>query len=560
MKIDDAQLAQLLAELDFLPKADLARAQSIAAEQKVSLYDTLVALDLISDDNLGRLIASTYNIPYIPLSEVSPKEDIFRLTPEKTAKKYHTITFDVENNDLKIATSEPGRKDLFAALAKKAGLSGYKLYYATDHGLAEAFRLYKKDLQTAFNELLATKGELPITQIIDTLIEYGYSSKASDIHIEPSTAETVVRFRIDGVLHDVIELPKAIHNQIITKIKVMSRLPTDDHMSALDGKTKAEVEGDSLDIRVSIIPLTSGEKAVMRLLSERNRQFGLSDLGMNETDLEKVRNAFKKPYGMILPTGPTGAGKTTTMYAILKIINTREKNISTIEDPVEYAIDGINQIQVNAKANLTFASGLRSILRQDPDSIYIGEIRDEETAGIAINSALTGHLVMSTMHTNNAATALPRFIDMNIEPFLIASTINVIIGQRLVRKICGSCKVSVELTRTKTGWSGKDVTESQLAALSTPVLKEYFANKNTIRLYHGKGCSVCHSTGYQGRIGVFEVLEISPKIQRLIIERADSAAIMKQAVSEGMTTMQMDGLNKFAQGITTIEEVLRVTQ
>ncbi|MBI4033244.1 MAG: type II/IV secretion system protein, partial [Candidatus Blackburnbacteria bacterium] len=305
---------------------------------------------------------------------------------------------------------------------------------------------------------------------------------------------------------------------------------------------------ENLDIRVSIVPIVEGEKAVLRLLSSRSRQFSLQDLGMSDKDLAKVRKGFSKPYGMLLSTGPTGSGKTTTIYAVLKIINTREKNIATIEDPVEYDIEGINQIQVNPKTNLTFANGLRSILRQDPDIIFVGEIRDEETASIAINSAMTGHLVLSTAHTNDAATALPRLIDMNIEPFLIASTVNTIIGQRLVRKVCDKCKISQTTTSEELA---KHVPEE--------IVTKYFGKKKEVRVYRGKGCPICHSTGYIGRIGVFEVLEVSEAIRHLITERANADVIRQKAQEEGMTTMIDDGFDKVEGGITTVEEVLRAT-
>ena len=267
------------------------------------------------------------------------------------------------------------------------------------------------------------------------------------MHNEPSDNDTKVRFRIDGILHDIIDLPKNIHELVITRIKIMAKLRTDEHRSAQDGKIRTDVRDEKIDIRVSIVPIVEGEKTVLRLLSAKNRQFSLEDLGMSADDLVKVKNEYSKPYGMILSTGPTGSGKTTTLYAIMKILNRREVNISTIEDPVEYDMEDVNQIQVDAKTNLTFANGLRSILRQDPDIIMVGEIRDEETANIAINSAMTGHLVLSTLHTNDAPTTLPRFLEMNIEPFLISSTVNLVIAQRLVRRICTNCVVSETVTK-----------------------------------------------------------------------------------------------------------------
>ena len=312
---------------------------------------------------------------------------------------------------------------------------------------------------------------------------------------------------------------------------------------------RLSLEEENLDIRVSIIPITEGEKAVLRLLSSRSREYTLADLGMSEKDLQKVTAAYNKSYGMILSTGPTGSGKTTSIYAILKILNTREGNITTIEDPVEYRIKGANQVQVNPKTNLTFANGLRSILRQDPNIIFVGEIRDSETAGIAVNAALTGHLVLSTLHTNDAATAIPRLTDMKVEPFLVASTVNIIIAQRLVRKICDMCKTTQTTTQ-------QELTKH----LPADIVKKHFGDQNELTLYKGKGCKICHNTGYTGRVGVFEVLEVGKEIRRLITERNDSDIINKAAIEEGMTSMLDDGLDKVQKGVTTVEEVIRVTK
>jgi type II secretory ATPase GspE/PulE/Tfp pilus assembly ATPase PilB-like protein len=335
-----------------------------------------------------------------------------------------------------------------------------------------------------------------------------------------------------------------LHDQIITRIKVLARLRTDEHLSAQDGKMQLKLEAEELDIRVSIVPVVDGEKAVLRLLSEKSRQFSLSDLGMEEKDLEKVKNGFSKPYGMVLSTGPTGSGKTTTMYAILKILNTRERNISTIEDPVEYEMEGVNQIQVNPKTNLTFADGLRSILRQDPDTIFVGEIRDKETAGIAINSAMTGHMVLSTLHTNDAATALPRLIDMDIEPFLVSSTVNVIIAQRLVRKLCTRCIESYTIT--------PDLVERLRTIIGDTEISQTF--------YRSHGCEECGMRGYKGRIGIFEILEISEEMRGLIIKHGSTDEIIRMGVANGMTPLIRDGLNKASGGLTSLEEVLRVVR
>lgn len=556
----DEQLYTTLHDNNYVEEAVLKQAQALAIEQKVSLYEALLQKDAIADENLGIVLADLYKIPFIRLNKVAIAKDVLHLIPEVVAKKQGIIAFERDANGIKVAVSRPENKDTVAMLAKKTG-EKVTVYFATLHDANEAFRLYQKDLQQSFDILLheqigvAQKGsvsqqrDVPISKIVDLLIAYAYNNKASDIHIEPQGNQTLVRFRIDGILHDVLDLPKPLHDQVITRIKVLSKLRTDEHLSAQDGKLQETLPEETLDIRVSIVPIVSGEKVVMRLLSSKSRGYSLQDLGLDEKGLQIVQKGFVKPYGMILSTGPTGSGKSTTIYAILKIINTRDRNIATIEDPVEYDIAGINQIQVNAKTNLTFAAGLRAILRQDPDVIFVGEIRDEETASIAVNSAMTGHLVLSTLHTNNASTALPRFIDMQIEPFLVASTINVIIAQRLVRKICESCRVSETLDP-----------EKLKKFFSDAIISKYFTPDKVSRIYTGKGCAVCHGTGYVGRIGIFEVLEVSESIKELITAKASADVIENKAIAEGMTTMFENGIQKIYRGVTTIEEVIRVTK
>lgn len=562
MEISNRKLYDLLTAIEYIPSADLRKAADTAALEHTSLYEYLIAHDLITDKDIGRLIADSIGLPFIALGELNIPERVLKITPQSIARRYKVVTYGLGEKGLQIAAADAEQGELFSMLAKKAGVNSYRVYYATDKDLDNALQLYKKRLQD-FSASLATshqeKAEVPIAKIVDTLIEYAYDAKTSDIHIEPARTATRIRFRIDGVLHDVMDLPKSYHPQLVARIKVLSRLRTDEHLSAQDGRMHANLKQESLDIRVSIVPIVTGEKVVMRLLTSHSRHFSLTDLGMSAADLVKAKKGYSRPYGMVLTTGPTGSGKTTSIYAILKIINTREKNIATIEDPVEYEIDGINQIQTNAKTNLTFANGLRSILRQDPNIIYVGEIRDEETASIAINSATTGHLVFSTLHTNDAATTLPRLIDMQAEPFLVASTVNTIIAQRLIRKICERCKVSIEMTRKKGEWSGDLKTAGQLRSLNEALVDKHFGKTGTIRLYQGKGCAVCHETGYNGRVGIFEVLEVTPAIQKLIVQKASSDDIIEQAKSEGMSTMLDDGLTKVRAGVTSIEEVARAT-
>jgi len=414
---------------------------------------------------------------------------------------------------------------------------------------------YATNAVKSFSDILASatrnnpSGEAPIIEIVDAIIKNGYENKASDIHIEPYEHTSLVRFRIDGILHDIVRLPDPLHDQIVTRVKVMCKMRTDEHQAAQDGKINFILEREKLDIRVSVVPIEEGEKVVMRLLSERSRQYTLADLGFSVDDFKKLEQAIRKPYGMILVTGPTGSGKTTSLYAILKQLNNRAINIMTIEDPVEYDIIGVNQIQVNAKTNLTFAAGLKSIVRQDPDIILVGEIRDEETAGIAVNSAMTGHLVLSTLHANDAATTFPRLFDFHVEPFLIASTVNIIIAQRLVRRICMQCRMSIEVE--------KNVIED---ALPPALFQKYFQRKEKIRIYKGKGCPVCHGTGYEGRLGIFEVMLIGESVRKAILAKKDSPEIQKIAMESGMTTMMDDGIRKVVEGLTTVDEILRVTK
>lgn len=556
---DNQSLYNALEELQVIPKNQLSLAFEESKKQNIPLEDILLEKDLISDENLGKTISDLINVPLVRLGDITIPQDILHLIPESLAKKQKVIVFGKNDKGLHIATFDPSNIQIKDFLEKKFGIP-IIVYFATKQDINNALFMYQKDLTATFNEIIKehvreTNGlqnnqlDPPIIKIVNTILTYAYQNRASDVHIEPLKESVIVRFRIDGILHDILSLPLELESPIVTRVKVLSNLRTDEHNVAQDGKLQFNLDEENVDVRVSIVPITNGEKIVMRLLSERSRQFSLLDLGLSPIDLEKVKKAYTKPFGMVLATGPTGSGKTTSVYAILKLLNDRNVNIMTIEDPVEYNIEGVNHIQVNPKTNLTFASGLRSIVRQDPDIILVGEIRDNETADIAINSAMTGHIVLSTVHTNDAATTIPRLLDMEIEPFLIASTINIIIAQRLVRKIHSRCRVSIE------------VGIKELAQyINASLLKKIFGNTRTIRLYKGKGCSLDHGVGYEGRVGIFETLQIDEEIRKAILERADANTIQSIAVKKGMTTMLEDGLNKVKQGITTIEEILRVTK
>ena len=553
---DPDKLFQTLSELSVIDPVQLADTYKESKARAVPFHKLLLDNELLADENLGQILAEFFGVPFVKLSQVAIPHEVLTTLPQVYAKNQQVIVFKIDKAGLHIATTNPTNQTTLSFIVKKTGMP-VNVYFTTEREIEGALLLYAKNVTEAFEDIIkenvekvkgTTKSDPPIIKIVDTILSYAHHNKASDIHIEPTEVFLLVRFRIDGILHDIVELPKNLHEQIVTRIKVLARLRTDEHLAAQDGKIHYAIEDETVDVRVSIVPITDGEKVVMRILSERSRQLSLTDLGFGQHDLEKVKEAYDKPYGMLMATGPTGSGKTTTMYAILKLLNKRDVNIMTIEDPVEYDIEHINQIQVNAKTNLTFSAGLRSIVRQDPDIILVGEIRDEETASIAINAAMTGHLVLSTLHTNDSATAIPRLMDMKIEPFLVGSTVNVVVAQRLIRKICLSCRTSVDLSRTKMEKEhGKEV------------LAKLFDKQTTIRVYEGKGCDVCHQTGYTGRVGIFEVLVINDAIRQAIVKRENSSVIRDIAVKQGMTTMLDDGIQKVKEGLTTIDEVMRST-
>ena len=401
-------------------------------------------------------------------------------------------------------------------------------------------------IPSSMTEILTRPGPVSIIELIETCIDEAHQLRASDIHISPDETDVTVRLRIDGVLQSRCTFSKAIVQEVISRIKVLSNLRIDEHQAAQDGRFRITTrDGSIIDVRVSITPTYYGENAVLRLLADHSSQFSLEMLGFSEKDRTKIETAITQPHGMILATGPTGSGKTTTLYTMIKMLNRREVSIITVEDPIEYAIAGITQIQINPRTNLTFAAGLRSILRQDPNIIMVGEIRDGETAAIAVNTALTGHLLLSTLHTNDSATTLPRLLDMGIDAYLVASTVNVAIAQRLVRKICDKCKTPYELTK------------AEQTNLQRSLPERLRHSKFPSTFYGGAGCAACEHTGYTGRVGIYEVLEVSPRVREAILNRAPSTVLKQIAIEEGMTTMLEDGLLKAVSGHTTLTEVLR---
>ncbi len=545
----------LLAEKEF------SRALAMAGEQGKPVEAVLVEDGTLSNEQAGRLVADAYGVSFVNMKRLQVAPEAAMLIPDVLMRKHGMLAYAWKDGRLEVAMTDPSNIEIVGFLEKKTGVP-IDIGYTTPGLLEEALETFSENLITKIVALsdsfeqLSKAGKIKeesegqeglVVSYTDLLLQYGYTNRASDVHIEPQEKASVVRYRIDGLLQDVAKMPKPLHDLVVARIKILSNLRTDEHFGAQDGKLRAVIEGQKVDVRVSIVPITGGEKIVMRILSDKGRAFSLDTLGFAPSDLARVHKAAECPYGMILATGPTGSGKTTSMYAVLKILNKRDVNIQTIEDPVEFDIEGVNQIQVNARTGLTFAAGLRSIVHQDPDVIMVGEIRDQETASIAVNSAMTGHLVLSTLHTNDAATTLPRLLDMGVEPFLVASSVNVIIAQRLVRRICGVCITSLEMSLAKLKTS-----------IPAPLYKKYFGTKKSIRTYHGKGCTVCQHTGFHGRVGIFEVMEVTDSIRELITRRADAGVMKAKALTEGMTSMFEDGLRKLVDGVTTIEEVLRV--
>lgn len=525
------------------------------------LEESLLARGILKDDDLGQILASHYDVPFIQLARTELHPEVVGLLPEVFAREQQVLVVSNTGTKVRIATTDPNRPNLKAVLEKRFR-QGVDFSYATVRDLRQHYYLYQADPEARLKGIIDQEKPVEggmdtrVTDLVDAMMDIAYQRRVSDIHLDPEEDYLLLRFREDGILHDVMRLPPELHENIVTRIKVMSRLATDEHRKAQDGKISYTTPwGNPVEIRVSIVPTTHQEKVVMRLLTDQTQAFSLPELGFSTRDYAQVVEAAHKPWGMILVTGPTGSGKTTTLYAVLQLLNEREVNITTIEDPVEVDLDGVAQIQVNEKAGLTFAKGLRSIVRQDPDVIMVGEIRDPDTASIAVDAAMTGHLVLSTLHTNDAATAFVRLMDLEVKEFLIASTVNLVIAQRLVRKICMNCIQSSKFDEAHKALLDR-APEVEALMLKTAGKK---ATKD-LQLYVGKGCKVCHGTGYHGRIGIFETLEVTEEIRNAFMAKMNSDQIGEIARGQGMTTMVEDGLQKVLVGQTTIEEVLRVSQ
>lgn len=571
METLEEALKKLLIEKKILSESKVTLLAKQAKSEGKTFSDYLFEKEIVSDTDLGKMVATLMGVPFIKLSEVNIVESLLKIVPFAVASHQLIMPFNQTPGQIHLAMYKPDNREMISFLEQKTGLKVVP-YFATKKDIKSSLKIYSSDINKKFNGLLKSVLADPskieslqdASKILDTVILFAYQNNASDIHIEPQKVGLMVRYRIDGILHTITELPHAVDELVISRIKVLANLRTDEHRAPQDGRFKIDLDGNEITLRVSILPVYEGEKVVMRLLSSQKQELNLDILGYTDKNLAIIKSNIAKTHGMLLVTGPTGSGKTTTLYSILKLLNSSEVNISTIEDPIEYRLDGTNQIQVNQKTNLTFANGLRSILRQDPDIVMVGEIRDEETASIAINAALTGHLVLATLHTNDAATTLPRLLEMGVEGFLIAATTNAVVAQRLVREICVHCKEEYKISR-------KVLEDMNTIARIKQNIVEVFdreiqnnpelgAKKTSDEfiLTKGKGCDHCENTGFNGRLAIAEVIDISTGIKEVILNNGNATQIADLARKEGMVSMFEDGMIKVLKGLTTIEEILRV--
>ena len=538
-----------------------------SASQGVSSASILELINIIDEKRLAQEKAKLVGVPFISLSTTSFAPQALSLVPKAVVERFSLIPFlyDEKTRTLSIAMSNPVDLEALQFVAQKTGLT-IKSFAASKEEVTKAIsEQYSQEIVGEVGEALAETeaykktrtvdsrqiGEIikeaPIAKIVSTILEYAVTSRASDVHIEPQEDRVRVRYRIDGILYDKLSLPKNVQDAVVSRIKILSEMKIDERRIPQDGRFNFKVSNEEVDLRISVLPTAFGEKIVMRLLRKTGGIPTLDELGLNGSSLRNLETATLRPHGIIIVCGPTGSGKTTTLYSILAKLNTTRVNIMSLEDPIEYQMAGVNQVAVNPAVGLTFATGLRAFLRQDPNIILVGEIRDKETNELSLQAALTGHLVFSTLHTSNASGALPRLLDLGAENFLLASTMNAIVGQRIVRRICETCKEEYAPL-------------SQIMDEIKNTLGKLFPSKPQIKLSKGRGCDQCGKSGYLGRIGIFETLPVTPKIASLILQNSDSATIGKEAILEGMITMKQDGYFKVLQGITTVEEVLRAAQ
>jgi len=580
MYINDEQLTKYLIDKDLIKEKDLSLSIENAAKHNVPLIEAFVHTGNFSEEKIREIVAEIKGVSFIDLSEIKIEQTTLQRIPESIAKKHNIIAFKEEGGVLSVATLDIDNLPIIDSIRKSTGLK-IVVYVTNATSMQSALVQYRRSLNIEFDDIIKKQvstlnlkegvdesdlspaelkkmaEDLPIIKIVDTLISHAILQNASDVHIEPEENSLIIRFRVDGILHDAMSLPKQITPGVIVRIKVLANLRLDEKRLPQDGRFKTVFNSQDVSFRVSILPTYFGEKVVIRILRESAHGFSLEAIGLHGEGLEHVHEAMSQKTGLILVSGPTGSGKTTTLYTMLDILNTTDVNISTVEDPIEYQVDRINQTQVRSDIGLTFAAGLRSLLRQDPDILMVGEIRDKETVSLAVNAALTGHLVLSTIHTNSAAGVIPRMIDMGIETFLITSTIKTISAQRLVRVLCDS-KEKYHLSDEEKSKLEKVVDlDKVLSFLKKEKIVKAKDTWKTIYFYKAVSTPECES-GYSGRIGIHEVLHLDEPIKKLITSGATESDIEEMAVKGGMLTMIEDGIFKAVQGMTTTEEVLRV--
>ena len=565
-----SSLEEILFNQGLITSTQLSQLKLESVNSGQSVDKILVSSNMVPIDKIIQAKATLLNVPYIKLEGRAVPTDVLNLVPEAAARRYQIIPFDKKGEVLLVAMSDPLDIQIIQFIEKRSG-KRVKPYLALPADILKAIadqygQNLTTDVTSALKEVAEIKPqeeeigtellrEAPVANIINQLLEYAVKTRASDIHIEPQEDRTRVRYRVDGILQEKILFPRGVHDALVSRIKILSTLKIDEKRLPQDGRFTFTYQTQEIDLRVSIVPTVFGEKVVLRLLPKSSVAPSLLELGLRGSSLKSLESQLLRTHGIILICGPTGSGKTTTLYSILSKISTTKVNILTIEDPVEYQIPGVNQVQVNPNVGLTFAQALRSFLRQDPNIIMVGEIRDTETAELAIQAALTGHQVFSSLHTNSAAGSAPRLLDMGVEPFLLASALNAVLGQRVVRKICPKCKVEFSPSPEVV-----DNIKYVLGNLVPASRGEPQSVQGGIKLYKGEGCNFCAHTGYLGRVGIFEVLVVTEKIAKLILEHSSSATFEEQAIKDGMISMKQDGYLKVLESVTTLEEILRVAQ
>ena len=568
MHIGEEKLKSILLKSGVVSEATFISAHNESARTGNAVIDVLLGSDEISESYLMELLQSNYGFPSIDLKKITVPKETLELIPESLAKSKNVVLFEIDRIKrlAKVAMRDPldfETRDFLQFLLDARVVT----YITTLASIKYGLKQYNRRMGEEFNQVISESAQqvlnagennlnkmaeaIPVITILDNIMEHAIALNASDIHFEPTPKEVLVRYRVDGILQEILSLGKVIEPIIVARVKVLANLQIDEHRVPQDGRFRFELEdGALIDVRINIMPVMHGEKVEMRLLKSASRPYSLDELGIAEAGVRLITEEIKKPHGMILVTGPTGHGKTTTLYSILYMLNRPEVNITTIEDPIEYEMPRVNQTQVNSKAGVTFANGLRALLRQNPDIIMVGEIRDNETVEISVHAALTGHLVLSSLHTNDASSALPRLLDMGAPAFLLSSTVNLVIAQRLVRRNCTSCIVSMPITDEIQKMIQAEIVHTQNPSVQN--IPQTF--------YRGTGCKVCGNSGFVGQIGIFEILKVSEGIRSLMQASAPVNEIRKQAIAEGMKTMFENGLEKVEKGVTTIEEILRVVR